>query len=101
MNGMTKLRVSFLGLGFGVALMLAPAALAQADANPDHFTATGVELGPGGNVSRSAAPAATPKQASKPKPVAVSAAQVNSSPAPVHVAVADKNRQPVATEPKR
>jgi len=100
-NGMTKLRVCFLGLGFGVALMLAPAALAQADAIPDHFTATGVEMGPGGNGSWTAARATTPKQASTPKPVAMSAAHVNSSPAPLHVAVADKNRAAIVTEPKR
>jgi hypothetical protein len=101
-NVITKVRVSLLGLVFGAALVFAPSAHAQAESNPDHFTETGVEVGPGGNVMP-AAHASTANRAKNVKPVAHAAAQTNSSATPVHVAmaVADKNRSAVPTEPKR
>jgi hypothetical protein len=100
MNGTMKLRVSLASLGFGVALLFAPSAYAQAESIPDHFTETGVEMGPGGSMPQNVARPATTKQASKPKPAAVTAAQTGSSAAPVHVAVVDKNRAVVAPTSK-
>jgi hypothetical protein len=104
-KGMTKVRVSLLGLGFGVALLVAPSAFAQAESNPDHFTETGVEVGPGGNTAISSPHAAVQKPAQKSAKSAVAPAAVaeRSPAAPVHVAlaVADKNRPAVASAPKR
>jgi hypothetical protein len=104
-KGMTKVRVSLLGLGFGVALLFAPSAFAQAESNPDHFTETGVEVGPGGNTALSSPHAAVQKPAQmSANSVVVPAAVAERSPkATVHVAVAvaDKNRPAVAAAPKR
>jgi hypothetical protein len=102
-KGITKVLVSLFGLAFGVALLFAPSAHAQAESNPDHFTATGYELGPGGSSTQSAEHASAPKQAKNVKPVAQPAAQASSSAAPVHVAmaVADKNRPAIAPNPKQ
>jgi len=100
MLGMTKLRVSLASLGFGVALLFAPSAHAQAESIPDHFTETGVEIGPGGSVAQAVARPAVMKQASKPKPAALTAAQTGSSAAPVQVAVVDKNRAALAPTQK-
>ena len=99
-KGITKVRVSLLSFGFGVALLFAPSAHAQAETVPDHFTETGVEVGPGGSVTQSASHASAPKQA---KPVAHPAVQASTSAAPVHVAaaVADRNRAAVAPNPKQ
>ena len=105
MNAITKVRVSLLGLGFGVALLLAPSAFAQAESNPDHFTESGVEVGPGGNTALPTSHASVQKPAQKSaKSVVATAPVAQKSPAaPVHVAVAvaDKNRPAVATTPKR
>ena len=101
MKAMTKVRASLLGLGFGVALLVAPSAFAQAEPNPDHFTETGVEVGPGGNT---AVPSPHAKAQKSGKSVAAPVSQTGkSSAAPVHVAVAvaDKNRPAVAAAPKR
>ena len=100
MNGMTKLRVCVMSVGFGVALMFAPSAHAQAESSPDHFTETGVEIGPGGNVPQYGAHASAKQQA---KPVTHAAAPARSTAAPVHVAmvVADKKRPAVVTSQKR
>jgi len=96
---MTKVRVSFLGLGFGMALLLAPSAHAQ-EFCPDHFTETGVEPGCAArNIAQPTAHATRAKQAR----VAASAAKVNSEAGAVRVAVAvaDKNRPAIAQAPKR
>jgi len=103
MNGMTKLRVCLAGLGLGVALLIAPAAHAQAETNPDHFTETGVEVGPGGSVAQSHSNAAVTKRGQKEQ----KAVHANASAKPaaqrltVAAAVADKSRRPAAVEPKR
>ena len=99
MNGIMKVRLSFLSLGFGVALLFAPSAHAQAETNPDHFTETGVELD--GNVTRTAVHTAALREAKKPE--VASAAQQHSAAAPVHVAlaVADRNRPAINPAPKR
>jgi len=98
-NGMTKVRLSFLSLGFGVALLFAPSARAQ-ESCPDHFTETGVELGcPGRNVAQ---PAAQATQAKQTKSAAASADRQNHPIAKARlVLVADKNRQASTPAPKR
>lgn len=103
MDGMTKFRVCLVGLGFGMALLIAPAAHAQADSNPDHFTETGVEIGPGGSAVQSSSHVTAAKHAQKAQKSAQANASAKSSAAHVTVAtvVADKNRRPVAVEPKR
>ena len=101
MNRITKVRVSLLSFGFGVALLFAPSAHAQAESTPDHFTEVGVEIGPGGNTTQTAAHAAVPKQAKNAKTVAVPAANAHPSATPALVAVADKKRSSVTPAPKR
>ncbi|HUK52772.1 MAG TPA: hypothetical protein VL099_05720 [Candidatus Binatia bacterium] len=103
MSGMMKVRLSLVSFGFGLALALAPAAHAQAESSPDHFTETGVEVGPGGTVSQSASHSVAPKTAQHAKSAAAPVARENSSAAPVHVAVAvaDKNRPAPVRAPKR
>jgi len=103
MNGMTKLRVCLVGLGFGVALLIAPAAHAQADSNPDHFTETGVEVGAGGDVAQSHLHATAMNHGQKDQ----KSVHTNTSEKPsarrltVAAAVADRNRRQAAVEPKR
>lgn len=100
-NGIMKLRVSLLSLGFGAVLALAPSAHAQAESNPDHFTETGVESASGGYTAQSATNAVAPARAKNSKP-AVSVAHADVPAAPVHVAVAvaDKNRPALRNTPK-
>lgn len=102
-NGMTKLRVCLVGLGFGVALLIAPAAHAQAESSPDHFTETGVEIGPGGSVTQSSSHVTASKRAQKTQKAAQAEASAKSSAAHVTVAaaVADRNRRLTPAEPKR
>jgi hypothetical protein len=85
-----------------MALAFAPAVYAQAESNPDHFTETGVEVGPGGYAMQSGRQAAAQKQAKNVKRAEVAAVPSNSG-APVHVAlaVADKNRPAAVRAPKR
>jgi len=100
---MTNFRVTVLSVGFGVALMCAPAARAQ-ESCPDHFTENGVELGcPGNSAAQPASHATQAKQTKSAKPVLASAAHVHATSAPVHTAdaSADKNRTVVAVVPKQ
>ena len=101
MNAHTKIRVSLAGLGFGLAMLFAPSVHAQAESIPDHFTETGVEIGPGGSVAPSAARSSVSRQVKKAAPVATSVASANTTAPPVHVAVADKNRLAIPAAPKR
>ena len=104
MNAMMKVRVSLASFGFAVALMFAPSAHAQAESSPDHFTETGVEIGPGGQVAvthASASTAQTHTQAAKPATAQANHSNTGAQPVQVAMAVADKNRAAVATAPKQ
>lgn len=103
MNGMTRFRVCLVGLGFGVVLMFAPSAHAQAESSPDHFTETGVEIGPGGSMAQSSPHAATLNRTQKAPGVAHAQAPAKTSTAQVTVAaaVADKNRRLAPAAPKK
>jgi len=104
MNGMMKLRVSLASLGFGVALMFAPAAHAQAESSPDHFTETGVEVGPGGTVHQQAAQAHTSTaKTTAAKPAVAQAKHEHASVQPVQVAMAvpNKHRPVIAAAQKQ
>jgi hypothetical protein len=92
-----------MSLGFGVGLLFAPSAHAQAESSPDHFTETGVEVGPGGNSAATVAHSAVlkPAQTAKPAVAKSAAAKSNAAPVQVAVAVADRNRPAVTPAPKR
>jgi len=104
-NAFTGARVYMLGLGLGAMFLLAPAARAQADMSPDHFSETGVEYGPGGATGQAAAhPVAvshTQKSAKPSNAQAASPASRSAAPVKVAVAVADRKRSATLNTPKR
>jgi hypothetical protein len=103
-----RLRVSLASAGFAVALMFAPSAHAQAESSPDHFTESGVEIGPGGQVATathasraSVATAQAHTQSAKPATAQANHANPAAQPVQVAMTVADKNRPVVAGTPKQ
>jgi len=105
MNALMKARVYLCGFSLGAALLLAPAAFAQADSSPDHFIETSVELSSGSTAGQVAAhPVAVSHMQKSAKPAkAQAAATASRSAEPVNVAaaVADRKRPATLHSPKR